>query len=217
MKQLSLLNNKPKKKSYKTKDYILSEGNINEYQQLLIENWQHHCKILYGKPLTGKTHLAHVWQQSNNGLFLRSLNGLQIITKERNYIIENIEKITNERELLCIYNVTKECNCKLLLTTNTLPKFLPYKLADLKSRILSSPLLKLPENNEHLLKVMLLKEFSLRQIKISKEVIDYIINHTERSVAKLINLIDYIDLVAIEEKRNITVPLVRKIINLGIK
>lgn len=211
IKQLNLLSNDPKP-SYKLQDYLLSQCNIQTYQQLIIEKWKHHCTILYGKAATGKTHLSHIWQENNQAIFLESLNELHLLKKNYYYIVENIHKIVNETELLHVYNLTKEHNCKLLLTTDVLPKFLPYKLADLKSRILSTRLLKLPQDNEYLFKAMLLKEFSIRQIKISKEVIEYIVTHTERSIPKLIEVVRIMDKASMQEKRNITIPFIKSVL-----
>ena len=212
MKQLSLLNN-DLNKSYKTQDYILFRCNIVVYQQLMMESWENHCKILYGKLLTGKTHLAYIWQENNNATFLDQTSNLNPVTANKCYIVEDIDKITNETWLLHLFNLIKECNYRLLLTTSVLPKFLPYKLRDLVSRILSVPILKLPENNDELLRIILLKEFSTRQIKVSKKVIDYIIIHTDRSASQLFDIVNIIDSASIEAKRNITIPFIREIFN----
>ena len=208
MEQLTLIKNNFEA-SYQPKDYILSKSNITVYQQLIIEEWQQHCIILYGAPGTGKTHLANIWKLNNNAIILKSNNTLD--EKYQSYIIEDIENINDEVELLHYYNLTKENRCKLLLTTNTLPKSLPYKLPDIQSRLLAMPVLKLPENDEYLFKIILFKEFSARQIRVSAGVIHYILNHVERSVHRLIELVSMIDIASMKNKHNVTVPFVKKV------
>lgn len=215
MQQLNLLPNKlhnKQDKSYYAEDYILSTSNVEVYQKLLAEQWGNHCMILYGQDKTGKTHLSHVWQKNNNAIFLKSPYTLQKIEQRSSYIIEDINLITNEAELLHCYNLTKEYNCKLLLTTKISPKLLPYKLLDLRSRLLSVPLLKLHTHDEFLLRVILLKEFSVRQIKISQEVIEYIISHVERSIPQLMKIVNTIDVSSMQSRRNITIPFIREIL-----
>ncbi len=210
MRQLSLLEKTVVNKSYKLDDYILSTNNISAYRGVVLDEWSTHCKILYGKLFTGKTHLAHVWRFKNQAIMLDRIDTLREL--DRNYVVEDIEKIPDEEELLHLYNLTKECRCKLLLTTSILPRFLPYKLADLMSRLLSVPILKLEENNDDLLRLILMKEFSVRQVKVSKVVLNYIINHVERSVQKIFDIINIIDSASIEEKRNITIPFIKRVL-----
>ncbi len=213
MKQLNLIDSKPNSSSYKSQDYVLVEGNVITYRELIIEDWCNtHCKILYGAPITGKTHLAYIWCKENNAKFLQSLNNLHFQSRRKCYIIENIENISNETNFLHCFNLVKEHNSKLLLTTSVLPKFLPYKLPDLRSRILSAPLLKLVENNEDLLRIILVKEFSSRQIKVSKEVIEYMIRHITRSTFELAKMVEVIDTISMQKKRGVTVPFIKEII-----
>ena len=206
MEQLPLIKNNTQQ-SYLPEDYILSKSNLTAYQHIIVEEWQQHCMILYGSPGTGKSHLANIWGINNRATFLNPEIRFPTHDVSGSYILEDIEKISDPVSLLHLYNSTKENKCKLLFTTNTLPKLLPYQLADLRSRLLSVPLLKLLDGDQNLLKIILFKEFSLRQMHVSPGVINYIINHAERSIHRLIKIVDIIDTSSLQSKHKITIPL----------
>jgi len=104
-----------------------------------------------------------------------------------------------------------EQSITLLLTASCMPQF---SLRDLQSRINASNKVLIKKPDDQLLKSLLLKHFYERQLIVSKDVLDYIFTRAERSFAYIELLVTKIDELSLEEKRNITLPLVKKVIEI---
>ncbi len=185
MRQLSLLNFKD---YYDECSYVDFSGNL---QSLL--NMTRHCVIIFGPKGYGKTHLANIWSKKRQAHFLKPpyLSYLQ----NKNFIIEDIDKIETEHEenLFHCYNHTKNIDSSILITSSVNPFSLDIKLPDLKSRIFSSHAIELKKPNDEALKSILIKFFKQRNIKIKKDIVEYIINTSERSITSLKELVIKID------------------------
>ncbi|GAT77022.1 chromosomal DNA replication initiator-like protein [Ehrlichia ruminantium] len=202
--------------SYNYHDYILLEKNHETYNMLMNQQWS--SFILYGKSGSGKTHLAHIWQKLKNAIFIdhdliNTGKGIEnVISSSNAFIIENIENISNESSTLHYYNYIKENKKVLLMTSSIAPRFLNYKIKDLKSRMLYTMNAKLANPDEELLKIMLIKLFVDRQIHIELKVINYILNNTERSFQSLSNIVKCIYRELPYYNNGVTIPFVKSII-----
>ena len=59
---------------------------------------------------------------------------------------------------------------------------------------------------------MLVKQFADRQLKVDDDVIGFLLRRMERSFAAARAMVGAIDDLALAERRNITVPLVRRVL-----
>ena len=84
---------------------------------------------------------------------------------------------------------------------------------DLASRLRAAPSVAIREPDEELLSAILVKSFNDRQIMLGADVLQYILPRIERSFESVRNLVDDIDHQAMIEKRNITIPFIREILN----
>lgn len=211
MKQLNLLSlhNSPRSFSYK-EDFIFTESNITAYRALFSTYKKASCIILYGPKGSGKTHLAHIWCIKKKALLLDQVDAKKLINFS--CVLENINTITEEIALLNSYNNAIENNTSLLLTTQIPISGLSFKLQDLSSRLLAAPLINLKAPDDKLLKIIIAKEFYYRNIRIKAEAINYIINNIERSYSTIIKVVDYIDKIALNNKKNISVQFLSNIL-----
>ena len=98
------------------------------------------------------------------------------------------------------------------MTALNSPKFWKINLPDLKSRILSSIIVKINKPNDELLSSVLVKLFLDKQILIDKKIIKFIVYRSERSFASLQNLVDKIDKQSLITKKKININFVKKLI-----
>ncbi|MGL9761608.1 MAG: chorismate synthase [Wolbachia sp.] len=201
--QLNLFNNN--QADYSRQNFIILDENKHVYHSVIDDlSWK--CLILFGPQSSGKTHLAHIWQSMNNAIFINVNNFISEIRHSNAFILEDIQNVQDEAMLLHCYNYMKENNKRLLITSSTSPNKLNFKLKDLSSRILSIISVKIPSASEELLRIMLMKRFSDKQLKIDLKVIDYILARVERSFYSISKIIEKIDDESMGS--NVTLPFI---------
>ena len=198
-----------------TREYILSKSNSEAYSVInKWPNWPLNLLLLYGPKSCGKTHLAKIWQEKAKANFL---NAEQIYKNQydlkKNYIIDNIETIHDETALLHLFNLVKEqASGYLLMTASNNPNNIGIRLPDLRSRLNLVAEARIGDPDDDILRQMFVKQFTLRQIKVDIEVINYLISRIERSFESLYNIVDKLDKQALEDRKSINIPLAKKVL-----
>jgi DnaA regulatory inactivator Hda len=201
---------------YSVENFILSSCNQLGYKLItgFPSGWNSHITYLHGARGSGKTHLASIWQNIAGAEFfnLKTQNNFE----PENYIVEDIEDLNQaaEEKLFHLLNNAKNSNKYILITSEKPVLGLGIKLPDLRSRLSSANIAYLKEPDDELLKAMLLKNFSDRQILVSNDVLDFLLNRTERSFEAITSIINLIDFKSFEQKRKITIPFIKEILGL---
>ncbi|MEZ5756810.1 MAG: DnaA/Hda family protein [Emcibacteraceae bacterium] len=176
-----------------------------------------HCLIIYGPKGCGKTHLCHVWREISNAQILNAddVDKIDFLSSDNLvYVLEDIDQIIDnidtQHSLLHLYNWVREQGGYLLLTANARPKNWPVSLKDLSSRLLATETVEIKAPDDELLKAIINKQFSDRQIVIRTDVINYLVARTERSFEAVRQLVQKIDDLSRMEKKKITVATARK-------
>ena len=228
IKNIQLLFDLKKKKIYEKDDFLVSDSNKESYKLInRWPNWSSRKIIIFGDSGTGKTHLSRIWQKKTSAIIL-NLNKFKKIRfdnfflKKNIFIIENIsnffdkikkkDKDDLEKNLLHFYNLIEEKKGYLILTALNSPKFWKINLPDLKSRILSSIIVKINKPNDELLSSVLVKLFLDKQILIDKKIIKFIVYRSERSFTNLQNIVNKIDKQSLITKKKINISFVKKLI-----
>lgn len=197
--------------SYKDSDFIISLSNLDAYKA--IQNhyeWPHNRLLIIGEKGSGKTHLMKIWQLKTNASLINEASDLININLYSSLIVENIEN-HSENTMLEIINLANEHCIPLLLTASVYPNF---KINDLRSRIASTYKQFIKKPDEELMKILLIKQFSDRQIKVDKGVIDYISSNIKKSFIILNDVVNLIDKLSQLQKKKVTKQLVKNVINL---
>ena len=92
-------------------------------------------------------------------------------------------------------------------------KSIKFKIADLKSRIDSFLHIGIELPTDDLLKVIISKTLSDKQISINPKVSDFIINNIERSYEKMFKFLKDIDEVSLSTGKSININLIKKVLN----
>jgi chromosomal replication initiation ATPase DnaA len=162
--------------------------------------WSSHCIIIYGPESCGKTHIASVWKE------------LTINLDKECVLIEDIDENINEKELFHLYNDIKNNAGSLLLTSKLHPSKLELQLPDLRSRLKSCPAIAINPPDDMILTMLMTKLFADRQLKISKNVLEYVLARLERSFKAAAGFVNQIDSLSLIKKRNITIPLAKEVL-----
>ncbi len=207
---------------YCADDYIVSECNAQAVQwvEALPNTWAHCTLIVYGQTGSGKSHLGAIWRDKVHALLLTSddlvaASAPRALAEQSKNIVLDLGAgfdARTEEPLFHLYNVIKEMGGHLLILARTPPLQWNIKLPDLKSRLCSVPAVEIGLPDEGILGALCLKLFADRQLQVSAPVMSYILSRAERSFVGLCGIVEALDKRSLADKREITVPLVREVL-----
>ena len=203
------------KTSYTIDNYLISDSNREAFDFLIKKRNDIRFLFLYGPNKSGKSHISKIWLNQYDGISIKVNNLIidDIIHLKKNILIDNVFENINEEKLFYLINHYKDLDFKLLITSNTLPKNYIFEKDDLSSRIKSFHFLQIYQPDDTLINNLIIKLFYDLQFKIkNKDVVNYISSHIDRSFDSVYSLIKQIDEYSLTNKREITIPLVKKII-----
>lgn len=201
--------------SYDRSDFFVTSANQEAYNYIESwPNWPHFCCILYGEAGSGKTHLSKIFQDKANAIH----GDLSTISTGYNLILDDLNLKgglfpQEEESLFHIFNSQKGDNKNLLIITDTSPTCWEIQLPDLKSRLRGTPCIRVHPPDDQLLYQVYAKLFADHQTITQPQVLEYIIKNTERSFENAPKLVEKTVTKALSERRNITIPLIKEILN----
>tara|TARA_B100001248_G_scaffold68146_1_gene48000 strand:- start:3780 stop:4436 length:657 start_codon:yes stop_codon:yes gene_type:complete len=212
-----LLLNFDHKIEFNEHDYYVSKSNFFAFN--IIQNWpKWERKILNisGEKFSGKTHLAKIFQSKSKALYFTHENINDEIFKEirlkESIIIDNFEKIENEKLLYSLFNLIHQDNKFLLILSNKAISEMNYKLNDLSSRAKNCIFARIENPEDDLIFAIILKCFSDRQIKLEKKIIEFIIKRIDRSYGKIYEFIYKVDELSLKKKKPINFKTIKEIL-----
>ena len=213
-----LIFNFPFKKNYFKQDFYVSKNNFNAYK--LIESWPKWPSRLiniFGPSGCGKTHLVNILKSKIQSVIISSDNVSDEIlntykTKEC-LIIDNYNNDISEKKLYSIINQAYQDNKYLIISSNISIKKFEIKLLDLKSRFSSFIDIGIELPTDDLIRVILTKNFSDKQIQVSQKNIEYILKNIERSYEKINTFSNSIDSLSLTKAQPIKLNLIKKVLN----
>lgn len=87
-----------------------------------------------------------------------------------------------------------------------------FILQDLTSRLSAVLTIKLHRPDDEMMKIVLMKAFSERSLKVSTEIINYLSSRLTREFSIIHDTVKLIDKYSLEHKRNITIPLLKELL-----
>ncbi|MBL4614486.1 MAG: DNA replication protein [Magnetovibrio sp.] len=183
-------------------------------------DWPGPVLVIAASQGAGKTHLAHVFQCMSGARMitprdLQSERADGVLVGASALVLEDVTEFLVEglaEELLHLYNLAREGDIKILMTGENPPARWPIELKDLSSRLNTAPVAQIQPPDDALLMALIVKQFADRQLNIDQDVLTYMLARMDRSFAGVRDLIRAVDERALAQKRAITIPLVRQVI-----
>ena len=127
-------------------------------------------------------------------------------------IIDDFNNDIEENLLYSIINLALQDNKYLIISSPISLKKFKIKLKDLNSRFTSFIEVGIDLPTDDLIKVILTKNFSDKQISISKKNIDYILNNIDRSYEKINLFSNSIDNLSLEKAKPINLQFIKDVL-----
>ncbi len=198
--------------SYLKSDFIVGTSNKAAFDFVMspLEEWVGNIALISGVEGSGKTHLANIWVSKNS---LRFEDGSLKLVED----IEKLDKAGGEELFHLINKINNEGGKLLLTSTKTAAEIKEAKgeafSDDLKSRISSAYNIIIEKPDDEVIKALIIKLFSDRQMTVSIDVVEFLSKRMERDYRKIIESIAVISKQSLEKKRNITIPFVKDIVS----
>lgn len=160
--------------------------------------------ILKGDKYCGKTHLFKIFSKqfdvTNIDLTeLSNINFADFFKSNQFYILEDIDKISDQKLLFHIINCANENNSFLAMSAQSLNNF---SLKDLDSRIKNIIKVEIENLKSDSMKLFIVNILSRKQLKISNNIVDFIVKNSDRNFEKIFFLIEKIENYCFEYKKS---------------
>ncbi len=186
-----------------------------------VDNWPDEAArtpllVLTGPPGSGKSHLAEIWRAATGALKAVAADvvedNIPALLSSGFLVIEDAPgEGLDEVAMFHLVNMAREKGAFLLVTSRLFPAHWPVALADLKSRLKAAQVAELAPPDDELLRAVLVKLFTDRQLRPGEGVISYMLTRMERSLAAARELVEAIDRRALRERAEITRPFVARL------
>ena len=209
----------PFSKKYYEQDFFISSNNFSAYK--LVESWPTwpgKWLNIFGASGSGKTHLAKILEKKINKIKIvdaKNINNeiIKDLIKLDCLIIDSFNNDIDEKILYSILNQSKQLNNYILINSIPSIKNISFKLEDLKSRMNSFLNIGIDLPTDDLLKVIISKTLSDKQISINPKISDFIINNVERSYEKLLKFLKEVDELSLSSGKSININLIKKLLD----
>ena len=193
-------------------DFFVSTSNKKAYSFILNKKIDNKKILLIGPNKSGKTHLGKIWQKNNNAVSYE--NNFEIILNyKKNIFIDDFLKNINEEQIFHLINHCSINKLTILLTSSKEVFEHNFLLKDLVSRLKTFNLLRIDLPDDDLIINLMIKLLHDKQIIIkNEEIFHYILKRIERSYEEIFLLIEKIDKLSLEKKRELTIPLIKKLL-----
>ena len=192
-------------------NFFVNKTNYYAFNVLINSNSQ--FSFLYGPNKSGKSYLAQIWLKKNNAIEYNKISNYELIlNNKKNILIDNIINFDEEK----IFHIVNSCilnNLKILITSNNKINDIKFKFNDLSSRLKTFSILEIKQPNDEMLLTILTKLLIDKQFIInSNDIFEYILRRVDRSYEAIHDIVNKLDVLSLEKKRQLTIPLIKEIL-----
>ena len=205
------------KTNFNEHDFYLSKSNSNAFNLIYRwPDWDKKILNISGEKFSGKSHLANIFRLKSKAFLIKGNEIDNSIFKSiklhESIIIDDFEECNQEEILYSIFNLIDQDSKYLLINSLKPINEIKYRLPDLTSRSKNCLYAVIENPDDELLFAIILKNFSDRQIKIEKKIINFIISRIDRSYRKIDEFIYKIDELSLKKKKPINLKTIKEIL-----
>ena len=189
-------------------NFFVNHTNLYAFNALI--NNDTRFSFLYGPKKSGKSYLSKIWLKKNNAIEYNN-NYEVLLNLHNNILIDNLIFYDQEK----IFHIVNNCilnNSKILITSDIKINSIDFKFNDLSSRLKTFSNLEINQPNDEMLLAILTKLLVDKQFIIkSNEIFEYILRRVDRSYQGINEIVNKLDILSLEKKRQLTIPLIKEI------
>ena len=190
-------------------NFFVNKTNFHAFNRLI--NQESTFSFLYGPKKSGKSFLSNIWKNKYNAIKL-SNNFEELIKKKDNILIDDLYFFDQE----IIFHLVNYCilnNLKILITSPNKINDINFKFNDLPSRLKTFSFLEINTPDDEMLLTILTKLLVDKQFIVnSNDIFEYILRRVDRSYKGIYDIVDKLDILSLEKKRQLTIPLIKEIL-----
>ena len=192
--------------SYKSEDFFVSKSNFFAFSLLdSWPKWEKNILNIHGEKYCGKSHLSEIFIKKNKGIILKPKelqpNFEKNLRYYENIIVDNLDEGIDEKIIFSLINFVDQ-NLKYLIINSLTPfNKMKFKLSDLLSRAKNCLDAKIEKPDDELIKVLIYKYLSDKQIKINNKLVEFAAKRITRSYGKIFEFIYKIDEISLKKKK----------------
>lgn len=176
-------------------DFIVSASNAAAVRHLEhVGTWPVQATVLTGPRKSGRSLLGRIFAQKTGGK-----------------LIDDAEDVAEDR-IFHAWNAAQEVRRPLLVITDRAPGEWKPRLADLRSRLAATPVVRLGEPDDVLIDLLIEKQLGSRGIVTLPEFRAYVTARIERSFVAVMRFVDMVDQAALARRKKINMALARAVL-----
>ncbi|MDF1655412.1 MAG: DnaA regulatory inactivator Hda [Coxiellaceae bacterium] len=209
--------------------YIGDNAAVVSALRHLVETRSDQAIYVWGASGSGHSHLlqatCHYMQKNNGTAMYLSLSDFAQLSPEifdgmeqfDLVVLDDIDAIANnmnwQEALFHFYNRAKQFDTQLAFAARGAPRALPWMLADLQSRLSHGLVFHLqPLSDKQKIAAVSLRAKN-RGLELSPGVGQFLLNHYQRDMSALFQLLERLDVASIAAQRKLTLPFVRQVLS----
>jgi chromosomal replication initiation ATPase DnaA len=172
-------------------------------------DWPDRIVAMVGPEGSGKSHLAAMWAETAGARILSAKLLSEVdppaALATGALVVEDLEpEGLDERALFHLINLAREERAYVLLTARLALTNFMVSIHDLASRLRALPVVSLTSPDDTMLRSLLVKLAVDRQLTVDDGVVNYLVNHIERSFAAAHAAVQRLDEEAMRQHRPVT-------------
>ena len=181
--------------------------------------------FIYGASGQGKTHILQgavlkALELDKNAIYIDCSESfpehiLDFIDQINFISFDNVHLISskNQEIFFDLYNQARQSQILILVSADSLPSDLEV-MKDIKTRLSLAAVYKIEELNDELIMRVIDSQMSQRNLSINSGVYEYLFKNYSRDLKLLLATLNDLDKASLQAKKAISVPFVRKFLNL---
>ena len=203
--------------SFDPDEFLVSSSNREAHATIeRWPDWPSRTLLLLGPAGSGKSHLGAIWAAHAGARVIRPGDKLDLALSDRAVIfLEDADRAAHSEALVFhLVNLVEETGGGLLVTARAQPDLWGLRTPDLLSRLRCAQTISIGQPDNALVRAVIVKLFSDRQILVDEDVVAYTALHCERSIDAIGRFVAAVDDAALATGRRITRSLAARTMDL---